>query len=157
MSKKILLGLPCFLALAIQAIRPEKNLAPSPGGAADIVALHSPPPGVQRMLRTACYDCHSNRTRYPWYAEIQPLSWWLARHVRHGKKQLNFSEFGRLAPEDQQSKLEDCIDEISEHRMPLRSYRLAHPDARLSQAQIDEFTAWADATIKRLDPPPGKP
>ena len=149
MFKKILIGLLVIFAV-LQFIRPAKNLsaAPSPN---DLIALHTPPADVKRILENACYDCHSNNTRYPWYAEIQPFGWFLAQHVRDGKQHLNFSEFGRLTPKRAKTRLEDSIDEIAERHMPLDSYTLIHRDARLSDAQIAAFTTWAEATVERLE------
>lgn len=63
---------------------------------------------------------------------------------------LNFSEFGQLQPLRAAQKLDDCVDEITERRMPLASYRLAHADARLTQAQINTFVAWLDQTAVLL-------
>ena len=151
MLKKILIVI--LLALvALQFFRPAKNLsaAPSPH---DVIALHTPPADVKAVLENACYDCHSNNTRYPWYAEIQPFGWFLAQHVRDGKHHLNFSEFGRLTPKRAKTRLEDSIDEITERHMPLDSYTWIHRNARLTDAQIAAFTSWAEATIERLDDP----
>lgn len=153
MLKKILLSIPCAL-VAIQLIRPAKTAMAGADRADDVVALYAPPENVKRTLEGACYDCHSNETRYPWYAQIQPVRWWMDRHVREGRKQLNFSEFGRLPTARAQSKLEDCIDEIGDGRMPLRSYTIVHPDARLSEKQIEEFSGWAESVIEQLDRKP---
>ena len=97
MKTKILLGL-AVVFLVIQFIRPAKNLSAATAfaGPADITVLHPPSPAVRQILAESCYDCHSNHTRYPWYAEIQPVSWWLAHHIKEGRRELNFSEFGNF-------------------------------------------------------------
>ena len=56
------------------------------------------PTDVAALLKTACYDCHSNNTRYPWYNNIQPVAWWLNDHVIDGKKELNFDEYINRRP-----------------------------------------------------------
>jgi len=140
MKKRLLLGLLVLFA-AIQLIRQPKNLGPS-NGPDDLIVRTAPDPEVSRLLQTACYDCHSNTTRYPWYAEIQPVGWWLANHVKEGKGHLNFSTFGRLPPKRAAHKLEQCADEVTEGGMPLPSYKLAHPDARLTPDQQKLLGNW---------------
>jgi hypothetical protein len=140
MWKKILLGL-LALFLAMQLIRQPKNLGPA-SGSEDLIVRTAPDPEIRRLLETACYDCHSNHTRYPWYAEIQPVSWWLASHVDEAKHQLNFSTFGQLTPKRAAHNLEACDDEVTEGGMPLPSYKLAHPDARLTPAQRKLLGDW---------------
>jgi hypothetical protein len=154
MLKRLLLGLVIILA-AIQLIRPAKNLAPVPGPN-DITVRLSVPPDVQPLLHSACYDCHSNNTRYPWYAEVEPIGWLLASHVRDGKRHLNFSEFATYPRQRAVLKLENAIDEVTDHGMPLLSYRLIHGDARLSPAQIKLLTDWANAARRQLAPPAAK-
>jgi hypothetical protein len=100
---------------------------------------------VSRILATACYDCHSDHTRYPWYAEVEPVGWWLASHIHDGKSRLNFSEFGTYSRRQALRKLELISDQVSDHKMPLSSYTLIHRDARLTEAQIREMTDWADS------------
>ena len=143
MVKKILLGL-LVLLLAIQFIRQSKNFAPAPSPA-DIQIRHPLPPETRRILETACYDCHSNYTRYPWYAEVQPVSWWLADHIKEGKSHINFSEFDRLTPKRAARKLEQCADEVTDGGMPLTSYKFIHAEARLTDAQRKTLADWFDA------------
>lgn len=77
----------------IQFIRPARNRS-SQTFPHDITNLYAVPQDVQTILKDACYDCHSNNTRYPWYVDIQPVGWLLAKHVRDGKEELNFNEYG---------------------------------------------------------------
>ena len=79
-STTILLGV-AALALVAQAIRPTRNLGEVAGP--NHISTKTPVPAeVEAILQRACYDCHSNATRYPWYANIQPVGWWLAEMVR---------------------------------------------------------------------------
>jgi hypothetical protein len=146
--KKILLGL-VLLFVAGQFIRPTKNIAAGPS-ANDITAHYPTPPAVKALLTTACYDCHSNTTRYPWYAEIQPTGWWLASHVEDGKKHLNFSEFAAYAPKRAVHKMEEVMDTVTEHEMPLSSYTLIHRDARLTDEQIKLLADWAETVRAKI-------
>lgn len=148
MLKKIFLVLG-LVFIGIQFVRPAKNLSPAPSPG-DLTALHPTPPAVKQLLSVACYDCHSNHTRYPWYAEVQPLGWWLAGHVREGKTELNFSEFRSYDPKKAARKLEMALDEVDGRKMPLPSYLLTHGDARLSDAQVKLLSDWFDETRERI-------
>ena len=148
MKKKILIGL-VVVVVAIQFVRPEKN--DSGAGPDDLAALYVPPPEVRQILERACYDCHSNRTRYPWYAEVQPVGWWLASHINDAKNQLNFSEFGSYDEHHQVKKLQSLSDEVTDRSMPLKSYTWIHRDAKLTDAQIKTLADWADALADKIE------
>ncbi|MDA8979753.1 heme-binding domain-containing protein [Chitinophagales bacterium] len=90
---------------------------------------------VTAILQTACWDCHSNQTVYPWYNKIAPISWYLARHINNGKKHLNFDNWNDYDPAKQIHKSEEIIEVIEENEMPLYSYTLLHPEAKLSEEQ----------------------
>lgn len=150
--KKILKGSAFVLAtllVLVQFVRPEKNTssAPSPY---DIAAQYDLPSDIHAMLRTSCYDCHSNSTRYPWYADIQPIGWWLNQHITEAKRELNFSEFGRRNPRWQLRKLDEIAEQLEKNEMPLPSYLLAHPEARLSAQQKEQLIAWTKAMKQRV-------
>lgn len=135
--------------LALQGVRPAKNIATANSGL-DIADRYPTPPEVKRMLVAACYDCHSDSTRYPWYAEVQPVGWWLSSHVNDGKKHLNFSAFATYPPRRAATKLDAIIDQVTDREMPLASYRLGHPEARLTDAQIKLLSDWAETVRQRI-------
>jgi hypothetical protein len=140
--------------VAVQFYRPEKNQAPETPD--DFIRAYRPPEQVETVLRAACYDCHSNQTRYPWYAEVMPLGWWLNDHVVEAKRELNFSEFGSYRVRRKFRKLEEMIEQVQKGEMPLASYRLIHLDAELTAAQREDFVAWVGAardTLKATTPP----
>jgi hypothetical protein len=143
MIKKILLGL-ALLFLAIQFVRPVKNLSPAPGSN-DITARVTVPAEVQQVLVKACYDCHSDHTRYPWYAEVQPVGWWLASHIHDGKEHLNFSQFCTYNTKVADRKLRQIARNIDNGEMPLDSYKWIHRDAILTKAEIKLIDGWVDA------------
>ncbi|HNM31633.1 MAG TPA: heme-binding domain-containing protein [Chitinophagales bacterium] len=128
--------------VALQFIHPKKNesteILPS-----DITKVTAVPDDVLQVLKTACYDCHSNNTIYPWYNNIQPIAFWLQKHVNNGKEKLNFSEFGAYMPERKIKKLKEVVHEIEEGDMPLKSYTLIHRNAVLSDAQKQLVINWA--------------
>lgn len=149
MVKKMLLALLVVL-VAAQFVRPAKNVDPAGPGADDFLQSRSAPAEVQHLMKVGCYDCHSNTTRYPWYAEVQPFGWWLKQHVDDGKRELNLSEFNALPEKKQGKRLEAMIDEISDRVMPLKSYTLTHRDAKFTDAQIKLLTEWLQAERDKL-------
>ncbi len=140
--------------LIMQLIRPEKNLAEG-GSPGDITVKLPVPHEVQNILRTSCYNCHSNNTRYPWYAEVQPFGWFLNDHIVNGKKELNFSEFGSYRLRRQYIKLQQIAGQVEDEEMPLPSYLIIHTEARLTAEQRERLIAWANAmrdTMKAMYP-----
>lgn len=109
-----------------------------------------PPAHVQAVLDRACMDCHSNRTRYPWYSKISPVSWWLKDHIDEGRGELNFSEFATYEPKRAAHKLEEVHEMIKLDEMPLREYTWGHPSAKLSSADKGILIEWADAERARI-------
>jgi hypothetical protein len=139
--KRILIAL-AGLFVVIQVFRPARNDSSS-NTTADLDTSLKMPQDVQQILQTSCYDCHSSTTRYPWYAEIQPVGWWLNNHIQGAKRQLNFSTFAYYRIGRQYHKLEDIIEQVDKDEMPLPSYLLLHADARLSQEQKEKLISWA--------------
>ncbi len=110
--------------------------------ATDFVRAFEPPESIGNMLKVSCYNCHSNNTAYPWYNEVQPISWFLEGHIKEAKKELNFSEFGNYSTRKKKSKLKSIISQIKDGKMPLSSYTFIHKDARLSDSDKLELEKW---------------
>ncbi len=142
MFKKILLALLVVL-IVLQAFRPEKNTSGNKQN--DISTLYPVPENVEQILVKACNDCHSNSTVYPWYAEVQPIAWWLDDHVKDGKKHLNFNEFASYRLAKQFHKLEEVFDEVKGGEMPLESYTVVHGDAKLTTEERNILLDWSVA------------
>lgn len=141
MKKKILIGLLVVL-IGIQFIQPSLNDGTAEA-ATDIRHVVQVPDSVMTLLKTSCYDCHSNHTKYPWYNKIAPVSWWLSNHVNEGKRELNFSTFASYSHRRQNKKLEETEKQVKEHEMPLNSYLWIHTDAKLNEQQIQVISDWA--------------
>ena len=90
------------------------------------------------------YDCHSNNTYYPWYNNIQPVSWIMESHIKKGKKELNFSEFGTYSKRRQKSKIKSIINQIKDDEMPLSSYTLLHRKSILSESDKLLIINWME-------------
>src|SRR5262245_37880394 len=74
--------------------------------------VESVPPNVRAILHRSCDDCHSNRTLWPWYSRISPVSWWLAKHVRQGRRELNFDDWADFKPRRKARKLEETCEQV---------------------------------------------
>jgi hypothetical protein len=126
----------------IQVIRPA---LPNPPVTADLQA----PPEVKQILRTSCYNCHSNQTVLSWFDQPVPAYWLVVRDVREGRKHLNFSEIGKLPAAQQQGILFEAVSQIELGAMPLRSYTQAHPESVVTREQL--------AVLKNYLTPPEQP
>lgn len=149
MLKKILIGLVLVL-IVIQFIRPEKN--DSNELTYDISTTYEIPKEVNHLLAVSCNDCHSNKTEYPWYANVQPVTWWLNDHIVDGKRHLNFSTFTKLPIAVQNHKLEETIEMVEKKEMPLASYTNfgLHSEANLTDEQRKMLTDWAKEQMDYL-------
>jgi len=129
---------------AIQIIRPEGNVNPVVAANA-LNAKFSVPEDVDKILRTSCYDCHSNNSVPMWYMQIQPIGMWIDHHIEEGKGEINFDEFSAYSLLRQYHKFEEIEEMLAEDEMPLTSYTLIHGDAKLSAEQKKKVTDWVDA------------
>jgi len=149
MKRKILLALGAVLII-IQFFRPAKNL--SNERTHDVSTKYLLPDSVTAILKVACNDCHSNKTEYPWYAQIQPIAWWLNNHISDGKRHLNFSDFTSRPIAIQNHKFEETIEMIEEKEMPLPSYTWfgLHAGANLTSQQRQLLIDWAQTQMDTL-------
>lgn len=144
LTKKIILAF-LVVVIAMQFYRPEKNIASGDHTAA-FLAETNPPQRVKVVLEETCYDCHSNNTIYPWYNNIAPVSYWMANHVKDGKKHLNFSDWKNYSSKKKDHKLEELVEEIENGNMPLKEYTWTHETSRLTSAQRELIMKWAKRT-----------
>jgi len=109
---------------------------------------------TRALAARACFDCHSNETKWPWYSRVAPASWLVADHVQEGRAELNFSEWGLLKEdhgedeEEEGEEMEEIVEKIQEGEMPLPGYLLMHPEARLSEAEIKQLVQGLEATFE---------
>ena len=122
----------------IQFFRPKKNSSagPQPNYIGNAFAI---PADVKAILAKACNDCHTNNTRYPWYSKVQPVLWWLDKHIRNGKKGINFDEYTNKSLRYQYHKMEETIEMIKDNKMPLNSYTWVHKDAKLTDEEKNKI------------------
>lgn len=117
----------------IQFVRIDKSV-PDFNKNGDFTRVHSANDAGIKILKNACYDCHSFETKYPWYAEVAPISWWVGDHIEEGREHVNFSLWSSYSPGDQAEIIEESIEEIEEGKMPDPNYVKQHPEAEMTAA-----------------------
>ncbi len=116
----------------------------------DFVTIYQVPKEISALLKTSCYDCHSNNTVYPWYSKFQPMNMFMSQHIEEGKDKLNLSEFGEYSDRRKKSKLKSMISQIKDDEMPLSSYTLLHWDASLSENDKKDILIYLDKLLSKI-------
>jgi hypothetical protein len=135
--------------IGLQFVRPART-NPAVDQTQTIHAHLQMTPQVAAIIDRSCQDCHSNTTRWPWYSNVVPASWFLVDHVNEGRQHLNFSEWGRLDSRRADKRLEEMCEEVSDKLMPLDSYTWIHRSAKLSADDIKTLCDWTETERKRL-------
>jgi hypothetical protein len=148
MIRKILIVL-LIIFLAIQFIRPARNNGVAET-ATDVAHFVHTPDTVLHILKTSCYDCHSNRTEYPWYVNINPVGFWLRSHINDGKTAINFSDLSGFSKKKLDHRFGDIAEEVEKREMPLNSYTFIHRYAILDSSQIKLIKDWTIAARKQI-------
>lgn len=128
-----------FIVLFIIAIQFWPVERTNPPVLSDIQA----PPAVKEVLRTGCYDCHSNETHWPWYGYVAPVSWLVANDIQEARDKMNFSEWESIPAGDRPATVKRIWKEVEDGEMPLLMYRLIHPEARLAEDQKKLLQDWS--------------
>jgi hypothetical protein len=147
-TKWLVIIVACLFVL-LQLKRPART-NPVSESSQSIEARVQMTPQVKDILDRSCRDCHSNKTEWPWYTNVAPLSWWITDHVDQGRKSLNLSEWGKLDKERQDKKLRQICDEVEDGAMPFPSYLPMHPKAKLSEQDKKILCDWTAAERERL-------
>ena len=108
----------------------------------DLIHVENPPNEVAVILKKACYDCHSNQTRYPWYSYVAPISWLVSSDTKVGRGELNLSDWAELSKRKKIKTLTDISEEVEKRNMPLKVYTVIHRDAILSDEEIKTISDW---------------
>ncbi len=141
MKKKIGVGVIVLFGL-IQFVRIDKQ-NPEIVEGKDIVSVLKPEDKIVSILKTSCYDCHSNEAKYPWYSNIAPVSWVIGHHIEEAREHVNFSEWANYSNKDQKHMLEECHEEVEEKEMPLFGYEIMH--GKLSDENRTLLEEWFEA------------
>jgi hypothetical protein len=110
----------------------------------DMVSVEKLDGNVSAILKTSCYDCHSNQTYYPWYSHVAPVSWLVANDVKEGRAKLNFSDWELNNKRRKIRQLEDIKDQIQQGEMPMSIYTVIHKKAKLTESQKQLLVKWTD-------------
>lgn len=143
MKKKILIVL-LIAFIGMQFFRIDKT-NPEFNPENDLIAITNPSEEVASMLKSACYDCHSSESKYPWYTNIAPVSWLIEDHIVEGREHFNFSNWGTYSAEDQEEIAEESAEELEEGEMPLSGYTMMHSDADFTPEQKEKLISFFES------------
>ncbi len=155
MFKKILIALAALavvIQLVPQSVFPTSNPPVNPANTIESRA-HALTPAVTSILERSCYDCHSNRTVWPWYSHVAPVAWLVSNDVTEGRGELNFSDWGRYNPKRASHKLQSICEHVEQNEMPLWYYKPMHPASKLSAEDKSTVCAWTRAESKFIELP----
>jgi uncharacterized membrane protein len=141
--RRIILGLVAVLIL-IQLIPVDRSV-PEMDGRVDFLTMTQPTAEIAQLVQDACYDCHSYKSKYPWYAKVAPAKFIIQNHINEGREHLNFSLWGEYEPDRADHKLEECVEEIKEGYMPMEAYANMHPEAELTDDQRAMLASWFES------------
>jgi hypothetical protein len=137
------------ILILIQFIRTEKNLG-EPGGETDLIQVAQVPDTLASIFLHSCYDCHSNRTHYPWYGHVAPFSWYLNHHIKEAKEHMNLSSWGIMDRAQKIKQLDEICEEVQDGSMPLKSYTLIHRSSKLSERDVQAICSWTEAESLKI-------
>ena len=141
--KKRILYIVFAIILVAQFFQPDRS-APPIDPANDMLVMTAAPDDIKTLVHAACYDCHSDRSTYPWYSYVTPVNFWLQDHINEGREKMNFSRWDLPAS---QEHAHECGEVIQEGEMPLDSYTWVHDEARLDGAQRKRLVDWFNANM----------
>lgn len=146
--KKVLLGLLVLFVLiqfkSIDKTNPEVILEN------DFLEMADAPAVVVDLMHAVCYDCHSHSVRYPWYANIAPVSWWIKGHVNHGLAKANYADWNAYTKVEKDSILTGSSRFVGLKWMPIITYKINHSEARLSLEQREMLISFFDSEKAKL-------
>jgi hypothetical protein len=138
-------------AFAIQIVRPARTNPPT-DPARTLTTVADVPAGAHDVLVRGCQDCHSNDTRWPWYSNVAPISWFVIDHVNHGRRHFNYSDWAQYDRDRIPGLLKDICELTRKGDMPMSSYLWLHPDSRLTDTDVTVLCEWTDG-MRRVTTP----
>jgi len=151
MKKKLkLFGYFLLIVLVLIQFYPSEKPSVSFDNPNDLMITAKVPNDIALKIKAACYDCHSNESKFPWYSNVAPTKWLVNNHIFEGREELNFSEWNTLETDDKSDLLDDISSLVSDGEMPLKGYTLLHSEAKLSEADREIIATWADDMLDSL-------
>jgi uncharacterized membrane protein len=141
--KKRILYILLAIAVVAQFFQPDRSV-PVVDPANDMLVMTQAPHDIRTLVEGACYDCHSYRSTYPWYASITPVNYWLQDHIDEGRGKMNFSRWNDPAS---QKEADECGEVLREEEMPPKNYAFIHGHAQLTAEQRTQLAGWFDANM----------
>jgi Haem-binding domain len=141
------------IVIGLQYTTP-RHTNPSFNEAQTLEGVTAVPPEVSALFARSCNDCHSNKTNWPWYAYVAPVSWFTVGHVNKGRAELNLSEWGRYGTRMKETRLKAICAQCRGDAMPLASYAFVHREARLSPEEVRVICEWTENARKQLQETP---
>ncbi|MFT4537082.1 MAG: hypothetical protein ACJA1A_003777 [Saprospiraceae bacterium] len=136
------IGIALAVFLIVAQFFPIDKTNPPADMTKDFIEINDPSAQIAEHIKVACYDCHSHHTKYPWYTNVAPVSWWIKGHMENGMKHLNFSTWGDYSQKKKDHKLDECIDFVEKNWMPLLTYKIAHPESKLTDGERADLIAF---------------
>jgi hypothetical protein len=144
MLKKILIAL-TVIVIGIQFIPVNRTNPP-------VTQEIDAPSNILSILKTSCYNCHSNETSWPWYSYVAPVSFLVSTDVENARKRVNFSEWDKYDERKKAKKIDAMIEDIEAGDMPLPTYTIVHPEAKLDPEKIKMLKDWATSNKEKEKP-----
>lgn len=139
--KRVLLFLVLVFVL-LQFFQPDRIDKSRYKAENDFVLLDSTDAEMALLVKQACYDCHSDQPKYPWYSYISPVSFWIQDHIDHARHHLNFTDWNAYTAEDLAEILDESAEEVLDGEMPLKPYVSMHAEAQLSEKQRQQLALY---------------
>jgi cytochrome c len=151
MKSRLEVGLAAItlLGIAFASIHPSAAVR-APQSVAPLLLGAEVPASVGMIIARSCQNCHSERTVWPWYSYLPPVSWMIERDVHQARNRMNLSRWQDYTTEQQMEILSRLAAEVRNHQMPIRQYLFLHPEARLSESDIRQLSEWAHNERRRL-------
>ncbi len=145
MRKLVRLGLPLVVValVAVQFVQPERT-NPREDAAGTFEAVAQPPQELANIVNRSCRDCHTNRTVWPWYSRVAPMSWLVASDVKDGRSHVNFSEWRGVSPEMTGRRMTEVCDDVTKGEMPPWYYLPMHPETKLAPQDVRVLCSWPE-------------
>ena len=138
---RVIAALSIIVLIGIQFYRPGKNVQKK-SLYNDFLRNEKAPENIAGLIKNSCYNCHSDYTDYYWYDHIAPASWYVDNHIKEAKSHLNFSKWRRMDYRDKRANLSRIVTELNEDKMPLASYTIMHPEAKLTEDEKKKIIDW---------------
>ena len=131
----------------LSVARPARTNPPTEPARTTMSMAHVTPE-AHAVLERACRDCHSNDTRWPWYSNVAPISWFVIDHVNHGRRHFNYSDWAQYDRDQVPRLLKNTCELTRKEEMPIASYLWLHPEARVTDRDIVALCDWTDGLLR---------